>query len=723
MKAGSIVSLILLLAAAFSANGTTILVTSSFDSGPGTLRAAIAAAASGDTIALDAGISNTTITLASTLDIPVGKQLVITKGTSAGIKISGNNLVRIFRLQSNFVQPNTVTLSGLNLINAYTTGYGGGILAEHQGVIIAVGCKFEQCIADTAGSAIFGAYEGAVQLQADTFINNQSFAANDEGGSAVFVFGPNRSSIQNCYFAGNRGINGAALHGLNASLTIDNCIFWNNKTTDATYISSQPNAFLRGFGGALYVDRATQGPPSTATGAIIIDRCKFIANQGMGSSGGAYIYTDETDSVIITRSMFDSNKVFALPGNGGGGAGALEQMNDSKNLGFWIQDCSFTNNEAEAAFGGIRVRYADTRIENTTFYNNKGLLSGDPSINPEIYANNGGALNLFDMTNSVAVIKGCTFASNYAGWVGGALASDNRSSTYLKNTIFADNVAGNPSGIYHHVTNVMADSGNNLQATFSTVDITQTAITANPLLQFPAYNGSPYTLTMALSNGSPAINAGADCMLTDQRGVARVGVCDLGAYEFGASVPLPLGLNEFIASKVTEGIMLRWSIANSGNACDVQLERSDYDVQSFRKIYSISIPQNGGNNYNYLDQDVMNVYKQSGNAYYRLRLVSDQSKVTYSNIRPVSFSNASAANVLVWPNPFSNAFNIKLTSGLDKSSWVLRDVFGKITKEGKILSITHPSVFTVDANVLLPGIYYLSIIQGARKDVFVLGKR
>jgi hypothetical protein len=43
--------------------------------------------------------------------------------------------------------------------------------------------------------------------------------------------------------------------------------------------------------------------------------------------------------------------------------------------------------------------------------------------------------------------------------------------------------------------------------------------------------------TLALLADSPAINAGADCPPTDQRGAARVGACDLGAFEFGSAAP------------------------------------------------------------------------------------------------------------------------------------------------------------------------------------------
>ena len=53
-----------------------------------------------------------------------------------------------------------------------------------------------------------------------------------------------------------------------------------------------------------------------------------------------------------------------------------------------------------------------------------------------------------------------------------------------------------------------------------------------------ADNGGP-TLTHALLGGSSAIDTGdpASCSTTDQRGAERSGTCDIGAYEFGSSVP------------------------------------------------------------------------------------------------------------------------------------------------------------------------------------------
>ena len=58
-------------------------------------------------------------------------------------------------------------------------------------------------------------------------------------------------------------------------------------------------------------------------------------------------------------------------------------------------------------------------------------------------------------------------------------------------------------------------------------------IRSNPEIQALADNGGQ-TKTMALAETSVAINAGDDetCTATDQRGEAREGTCDIGAYEF-----------------------------------------------------------------------------------------------------------------------------------------------------------------------------------------------
>ncbi|HEX8545749.1 MAG TPA: choice-of-anchor Q domain-containing protein, partial [Cytophagaceae bacterium] len=45
-----------------------------------------------------------------------------------------------------------------------------------------------------------------------------------------------------------------------------------------------------------------------------------------------------------------------------------------------------------------------------------------------------------------------------------------------------------------------------------------------------------FSPTMALAEGSPAINKGGGCTPKDQRGAPRVGICDIGAIEFNSTL-------------------------------------------------------------------------------------------------------------------------------------------------------------------------------------------
>ena len=122
-----------------------------------------------------------------------------------------------------------------------------------------------------------------------------------------------------------------------------------------------------------------------------------------------------------------------------------------------------------------------------------------------------------------------TIADNSAA-NGGGLATFNVSSgddMNLTNTIVADNpVGGDCQGAF------VVDGGNNIVADNSC----GFSGGADPMLGPLAANGGP-TPTHALLSGSPAINQGnpAACLPADQRGVARQGICDIGAYEFLAT--------------------------------------------------------------------------------------------------------------------------------------------------------------------------------------------
>ena len=106
---GWVALIVLVLFSASPGFANTITVTNTNDSGDGSLRAAIAAANSGDTI--NFGVTGT-ITLTSTLNIASG--ITINGPGPSNLAISGNQSVRVFYIQGSVGQ---IVISGVRIEN------------------------------------------------------------------------------------------------------------------------------------------------------------------------------------------------------------------------------------------------------------------------------------------------------------------------------------------------------------------------------------------------------------------------------------------------------------------------------------------------------------------------------------------------------------------------------------------------------------------------------
>jgi predicted outer membrane repeat protein len=218
--------------------------------------------------------------------------------------------------------------------------------------------------------------------------------------------------------------------------------------------------------------------------------------------------------------------------------------------------------------GGMYVASSNPTISNTTFAGNLarsggGMCSYNTSIpiltnvtfdgNTASAGNGGGMYN----NNSIPTLVNVTFSGNIAISFGGAIYNDNNNSfsPTLTNVTFFENTASSGGGIYNRssygsvLKNCILWDNTNGQI----VDQSSTAPTitysiiqsdpvwegagnlnTDPLLESLWFNGG-FTMTHALGEGSPAIDAGdpATCPDTDQRGVTRPQGegCDIGAYE------------------------------------------------------------------------------------------------------------------------------------------------------------------------------------------------
>jgi predicted outer membrane repeat protein len=250
--------------------------------------------------------------------------------------------------------------------------------------------------------------------------------------------------------------------------------------------------------------------------------------------------------VVMEKSSFFDNEVTGLNGQYGQG-GAIYMVEDDRAGGsnednLEMFDSTFQGNLAGRQGGAVWFTIlGHGTISNSTFESNSTTA-------PFNEVGQGGAMAI---GGDVITILNSTFAYNHASYQGGAIhggGEDNQIT--LKNTIFLSNTLNfgqtQPSTTEwqgYHTNRTMLDGGQNIQ--FPRLKpgynndvnnlVTNNAIFENPLLANLADNGGP-TLTMALMAGSPAINTGANgCPATDQRGEAREGQCDIGAYEHKVS--------------------------------------------------------------------------------------------------------------------------------------------------------------------------------------------
>jgi CSLREA domain-containing protein len=177
--------------------------------------------------------------------------------------------------------------------------------------------------------------------------------------------------------------------------------------------------------------------------------------------------------------------------------------------------------------GGIAFAHTLTVSDSTI----AGNVAGGPGLN-----GNGGGIS--GSGSSTLVVGSSTIADNQAYNGSGSGGGISTPSLTIKNSIVADNVSYLPNLSAAYADNCSATSvtsqGHNLS---DGIDCSLGGAAdqqgADPRLGPLTANGGP-TDTEALPAGSPAIDHGAECPATDQRGVSRPrgNACDIGAYEF-----------------------------------------------------------------------------------------------------------------------------------------------------------------------------------------------
>ena len=120
----ALVAALLLAALPAPAGAATLTVTTGADSGAGSLRQVIAAAAAGDTITFAPGV--TTVTLTSG-ELAINKNLTIQGSGVGGVRVERSTAVGTPDFRIFHITAGTVAISGLTIANGRTPNSGGGV--------------------------------------------------------------------------------------------------------------------------------------------------------------------------------------------------------------------------------------------------------------------------------------------------------------------------------------------------------------------------------------------------------------------------------------------------------------------------------------------------------------------------------------------------------------------------------------------------------------------
>jgi predicted outer membrane repeat protein len=454
------------------------MVTTTNDSGAGSLRGQVAAAASGDTIEFASSIMGQTITLTSG-EIALAKNLTI-NGTTEKITVSGGFTSRIFEITSG-----TVTIESLTLSNGTAAGGNGGAVLVDSGATLTLKSASLSNNTATLSSTSTNGFGGAVENDGSLTVTSSTLQNNNAQASGGAIDS----------FSGSAG-----------TLTVTSTKFYGNVAGN--------------FGGAI-----STADPTTLTSDTFGGSKAGQGNVGANGGGAVDAFgTSGTTALTLTKSTFTDNKVSS--GGFGGAVSTVDNLSDTfdtytgnsapfgggaidyfvRNLTTTafsatetIQDDTFTGNSAEgggAVYSNINVDAgtATVTISDNTFFQNTAL--GSTSF---VY---GGGLYIKHITAST---------SSTSGSITATVADD----TFFQNT------SKNHGGGVAVVDTVGAGGGANTVALVSLTVFQNTAVVDGGGLYVNLVGGSTLSVDNTILDGN-SINAAGPQDLTVAGGSASI---------------------------------------------------------------------------------------------------------------------------------------------------------------------------------------------------------
>jgi len=350
---------------------STLVVTDTNDSGPGSLRQAIVDAQGGDSITFASNLRGQTITLTSG-ELAINKNLDIEGLGASDLTISGNASSRIFNVAAGV----NATIAGLTITDGRAPEGGGiinfGNLSLERSDVTGNQALGEKSSTGWAqGGGIANQAQATLTILQSTISGNQAIGAPDDfiGGQALGggIVNESALTIINSTLSENFAIGGASVQTgggaegggigslrviigdtvLPESLQLVNSMVVNNQAIGASVVGGPFSS-----GGS-----ATGDGIDLSSGTATLMGSTFIGNRAVGGNGGAGFANGGGISsggtiLTISHGSFMGNE--AIGGNGGtdpssifsGGAGAQGGAISSSDGPLTITSTVFSANRA-----------------------------------------------------------------------------------------------------------------------------------------------------------------------------------------------------------------------------------------------------------------------------------------------------------------------------------------------------------------------------------------
>jgi uncharacterized protein YkwD len=483
----------------------TILVTTTADSGTGSLRAAIANAKAGDTIQFAANLAGQTIKLTSG-QLLLNKNLTVDGANAPNLTISGNNASRIFEVG----YTRSATIKNLTIADGKATGggkgkeevKGGGITVAPYGNLTVENVNFKNNVADRGGAINIDFKGTGTVLNSNFEGNDGSGVASGFSGGAITASQNKQLTVKGSTFTENRGSAGGAIYSLLGPLTVEDSVFTDNES-------------VNGSGGAIFTDGASiESHLGKTSGTITIRGSHFEGNTATGNGGALFLYSYGPDKVLIEDSTIANNTVTQNSENLALGGGIRSGIGD-----LTVRNTTIANNSAVQGGGIWHDGTKPVNIVGSTISGNKAIAG-----KKEFFVA-GGGIFINPISSSPVTITDSTIVDNVKG---GALwySGPGKNKITLTNSIVANNALPGAA----QTSFPLQDGGNNIE--FPAPSGNSKKVTAGSQVIDPKLSALQKVgdeLVHVPLTGSPAIKDGKD-----------IGAYDAGIASILTPTPTPI---------------------------------------------------------------------------------------------------------------------------------------------------------------------------------------